>query len=75
MDKIIIQDKIKGKVEMEVVMTFRFKDSNYVIYKDIEEYYIAKYNETDDCLDTCLTEDELLYAENVLKEVLNNVKG
>ena len=23
----------------------------------------------------CLTEDELLYAENVLKEVLNNVKG
>lgn len=75
MDKIIIQDKEKGRLEMEVVLTFSFHDRNYVIYKDDNDYFIAKYNEENDLLDTNLNEEEITYGEKVLEEVLKNVKN
>lgn len=75
MDKIIIHDKEKGKIEMEVVLTFIFCDKNYVIYKDDKDYFIAKYNNDNDFFDTNLNEEEIRYGEKVLEGVLKNVKS
>jgi len=64
--------------KMEIVTTFKLDkfNDNYIIYTDIERkhYYIAKYL-LDGKLDTNISNQELKYANAILKEVLKNVRS
>ena len=77
MDTIEITDKKKGKITMEVVLTYKNNTNSYVIYKEIngKDIYIAKYNDDNDELDTNLTEDEIKFGEKVLNEMLNKANN
>lgn len=75
MDKIIIKTD-KNTIEMEVVLTYKMNDKDYIIYKDKQNvYYIAKYNLLNDDLDTNLTPTEISYGEKILDEVLNEINS
>lgn len=75
MDKIVIKTN-KKSIEMEVVLTFKINGKDFVIYKDEENnHFIAKYNFRNDKLDTNLTDEELLFGEKVLNEVLNETNS
>lgn len=76
MDTIKIKDKIKGIIEMEVVLSYKTNSKNYVIYKDCADtLYIAEYNYENDKLNSNLTEEEIKFGEKMLKEVQKNVKN
>lgn len=77
MNKITINDKEKGRVEMEIVMTYENDNNKYVIYKEVNlpEYYIAKYKTDTSILDTNLTDEEIAFGEKVLEGAINEVKN
>ena len=76
MDKITIKTKNNEVIEMEVVLTYQNNDKDYVIYKDKENFhYIAKYNYSNDELDTNLNENEITFGEQVLNEVINEISS
>lgn len=76
MDKIKIKTDNDEIIEMEVVLTYKNRDKDYVIYKDQENvHYIAKYNYSNDELDTDLTEEEITFGEQVLNEVINEISS
>lgn len=75
METIKIRDEKKGVIEMEIVLTYDYKDNNYVIYKDNKDLYIAKYNYDNELLNTDLKEEEISFGEKVLKEVLHNAES
>lgn len=59
----------------EVIIRFYSEDNdtNYIVYKNNDEYYAAKYDEKTDIskMDTSLNEEEL----NTLEKLLNSFLG
>lgn len=75
MDKITIKTNNEF-IEMEVVLTYKKDEKDYVIYKDKQNiHYVAKYNFLNDDLDTDLSEDEISYGEKILNEVINEINS
>ena len=76
MNTIEITDKKKGKIKMEVVLTYENDNNKYVIYKEIKgtDVYIAKYNDNNDNLDTNLTDAEIEFGQKVLEGAINEIK-
>lgn len=78
MNNIYIYDSYNQKKEMEVITTFNLSTSDftYIIYKDNDDYYIAKYKKDFIAdLDTNLNEVELELAEAVFKEVVGDINA
>ncbi len=76
MDIITIFDNDNNQVNMEVVLTYKFNMINYIIYRSLDkcDYFIAKYLD-DGSLDTELNDEEIEYGQEVLRGVLDEVKG
>lgn len=76
MDTITIKTNDNEVLEMEVVLTYQNNGVDYVIYKDIDNvHYIAKYNFSNDELDTDLSDEEITFGQQVLNEVLDEVSS
>lgn len=74
-DYFYIYDDKNNKIKKEAVLKFNLKgyDSNYLIYKDEDEYFVAKYNGDKIVnLNTDLSDAEIRFCEKILKEYLNN---
>lgn len=74
-DYIYIYDSNNNKLKMEVVLKFNIDgyNSNYIIYKDSKDYFVAKYvgdNIVD--LDTNLSEKEIKFCEEMLERFMKN---
>lgn len=73
MDYIYITDSFNNKIKMEVLTTFKLKnqDFQYIIYCDLDKshFYLAKYNEETEELNTDFTEKEYLICKSIFEEV------
>ena len=74
MDYIYITDENNNKLQMELVTTFELKGYSYkyIIYKDLEEkhFYLAKYKDDIDSLNTEFTDYEYKLCSEIFKEVV-----
>ena len=59
--------------DMKIVLTFDYNKKNYIIYSDLSDYYVSKYDNNGN-LDNNFTDEELKICERVLKEV-NHVES
>ena len=73
MDYIYITDEFNNKIKMELVTTFELKGYKYkyIIYKDLEgkHFYLAKYKDNVEELNTNFTEYEYKLCNEIFKEV------
>ena len=72
MDYIYINDEFNNKLKMELVTTFELKGYSYkyIIYKDIDNhFYLAKYKDNIEELNTAFTEKEYELCNVIFKEV------
>lgn len=74
-DYIYIYDSNNNKLKMEVVLKFNIDGykSNYIIYRDNKDYFVAKYigdNIVD--LDTDLSETEIKFCKKMLERFMKN---
>ena len=78
-DYIEITDEDGNVLEKELVTIFKINssDNSYVIYRDPEQFYIAKFLGTDiHNLDTDLSKEELTQCKLKIKEAfINEVAG
>ena len=74
MDLVTLKTKDNKEIKVEIVMSFKIDEFNtdYVIYKDNDSYYAAKYIVENDktILDTDLTEKE----KNSLNLIFDELK-
>lgn len=74
-DYIEIIDQFNNKRMVEVVTTFKLEpyNSNYIIYKELDnsKNYVAKYNDEEIAdLDTNLSKEEISLIEKIFEGVL-----
>lgn len=73
MDFIYVEDLNKKKKKMEVVTTMELEGypSNYIVYCELDHshYYVAKYKDNIEELDTNLTEKEIELCTIIVNEV------
>ena len=69
-----IIDEENNKKKMEIVTTFNLDgySDNYIIYSELDKshFYVAKYKDNKNDLDTDLSNKELMLCNKVLKEVI-----
>ena len=74
MDLIEITNRDGNKVPMEVTFTFNIEGSNdtYIIYNDLKKknYYLGKFEENSDVLNTDLTKEEYKVCEKIYEKVV-----
>ena len=79
MDFVYIEDVHRGKVKMEVVSTFELEGYlfHYIIYKELDgsHYYLAKYKDNVEELDTHISDNEYRLCDAIFKEVVGDVRG
>ena len=77
MDYINITDDKGNLLKMEVVSTFELEGypSHYIIYKELDgfHYYLAKYRDNVEDLDTNISDSEYQLCNTIFKEVVPNV--
>ena len=75
MDIIEITDRDGRRIPMEVVLTFNIESSSdtYIIYKSIDknEYFLGKYANGSNILDTGLTEQEYRACKKIYEKVVD----
>jgi hypothetical protein len=73
MDYIYITDESNNKIKMELVTTFELKNRpfKYIIYKELDNsrYYLAKYKDNIEELNTDFSEKEYELCNEIFKEV------
>ena len=73
MDYIYITDENNNKLKMEVVTTFELKghDYKYIIYCELDKshFYLAKYKDNIEELNTDFTDSEYKLCNEIFKEV------
>lgn len=73
MDYIYITDENNNKLKMELVTTFELKnfEYKYIIYKELDNshYYLAKYKDDLEELNTNFSEKEYEMCNLIFKEV------
>ena len=73
MDYIYITDESNNKIKMELVTTFELKNRSfkYIIYKELDNshYYLAKYKDNIEELNTDFSEKEYELCNEIFKEV------
>lgn len=74
MDYIYITDENMNEKKMEVVSTFELEgyDSKYIIYNELDKshYYLAKYKDDIDSLDTNLSDKEIKLCNTIFEEIM-----
>lgn len=75
MDYIYITDNLNNKLKMELVTTFELKGFSYkyIIYRDLDNkhYYLAKYKDNIEELNTTFSTKEYELCNEIFKEVIN----
>lgn len=73
MDYIYITDENNNKIKMELVTTFELKnrDYKYIIYCELDKshFYLAKYKDNIEELNTDFTDSEYKLCNEIFKEV------
>lgn len=73
MDCIYITDENNNKIKMELVTTFELKnrDYKYIIYCELDKshFYLAKYKDNIEELNTDFSESEYKLCNEIFKEV------
>ena len=73
MDYIYITDENNNKIKMELVTTFELKnrDYKYIIYCELDKshFYLAKYKDNIEELNTDFTSSEYKLCNEIFKEV------
>ena len=73
MDYIYITDENNNKIKMELVTTFELKnrDYKYIIYCELDKshFYLAKYKDNIEELNTDFTASEYKLCNEIFKEV------
>lgn len=73
MDYIYITDENNNKLKMELVTTFELKnrDYKYIIYCELDKshFYLAKYKDNIEELNTDFTSSEYKLCNEIFKEV------
>ena len=73
MDYIYITDENNNKIKMELVTTFELKnrDYKYIIYCELDKshFYLAKYKDNIEQLNTDFSESEYKLCNEIFKEV------
>ncbi|MBQ8534593.1 MAG: hypothetical protein IJ463_02785 [Bacilli bacterium] len=73
MDYIYITDENNNKIKMELVTTFELKnrDYKYIIYCELDKshFYLAKYKDNIEELNTDFSESEYKLCNEIFKEV------
>ena len=73
MDYIYITDESNNKIKMELVTTFELKNRpfKYIIYKELDNshYYLAKYKDNIEELNTDFSKKEYELCNEIFKEV------
>ena len=73
MDYIYITDENNNKLKMELVTTFELKnrDYKYIIYCELDKshFYLAKYKDNIEELNTDFSESEYKLCNEIFKEV------
>lgn len=74
MDYIYITDDKMNRIKMEVVSTFELDgyDFKYIIYCELDKshYYLAKYKDDVDDLDTNLSDKEVKLCNIIFEELM-----
>lgn len=73
MDYIYITDENNNRIKMELVTTFELKnrDYKYIIYCELDKshFYLAKYKDNIEELNTDFSESEYKLCNEIFKEV------
>ena len=73
MDYIYITDENNNKIKMELVTTFELKnrDYKYIIYCELDKshFYLAKYKDNIEEVNTDFSESEYKLCNEIFKEV------
>ena len=73
MDYIYITDENNNRIKMELVTTFELKnrDYKYIIYCELDKshFYLAKYKDNIEELNTDFTDSEYKLCNEIFKEV------
>ena len=74
MDYIYVTDENNNEKQMEVVSTFKLDgyNFNYIIYCELDKshFYIAKYRDNIDDLDTNLSDKEINLCNIIFEEIM-----